>query len=496
MTPSSEKKRMSSILLVDNEPDILEVLEVFVQGEAARVFKATSAAEALSLLDQNKIDVVISDIHMPDMSGLELLRKAKGLSPELAFVMITGNAQKETVFDALQHGAYDYLNKPLKMEDVQKIVRRALSEEKPAKRTSSPTDGRHLNQSLFQALKRNKIVWKSQKMREVFDTIGTIAIRDTTLLIMGETGTGKELAARAVHEASFRKDHPFISINCGAFPETLLESELFGYMKGAFTGATQSKDGLLELAGEGTIFLDEIGEMTPAMQVKLLRVLQDRKLRRLGGASELTIRARLIAATNRDLKSAISENLFREDLYYRIAVISIVLPPLRERPEDIELLAHHFIAEKRLHGTDEVQSISAAALGALMSYSWPGNIRELENTIERAMALESSATIQLDQLPDAIRNQGEASHYNPAPSPDNPAEHSRTYRLPPGPVDLQRFLSEMESSVICDALDRCGGNQTMAASQLSITLPSLRHKIQTLGISAASFRRQGTPVGA
>jgi transcriptional regulator with PAS, ATPase and Fis domain len=324
-------------------------------------------------------------------------------------------------------------------------------------------------------LHRSHLVGKSHGMLEVYRTIGTVAAGESTVLIVGESGTGKELVARAIHEASLRKDRAFISINCGAFPETLLESELFGYVKGAFTGASANKKGLLETANGGSIFLDEIGEMTPAMQVKLLRVLQDRKLRPLGSTQEIAVDARVIVATNRNLQTAIQQGQFREDLYYRVAVILIHLPPLRERAEDIDLLAFHFLSKYAERSGKRVFGIAPEALACLENYHWPGNVRELENTIERAIALETSETIQIERLPDAVRRLP-------------PRAVRESLRIPEGEFDLEELLRNLEYDLICQALKRAEGNQTLAAQYLKLTKPSLRHRIQTLGIDSAIFR--------
>ena len=341
-------KTMPTILVVDDEPNIVEVLEIVLQDEGMEVLKSSSGQEALTLLQKNDVDLVISDIKMPDFSGVDLLREAKQLSPDTIFIMMTAFASTETAIEALQHGAYDYITKPFKMEDLRSIVRRALEKKRNQKQcTQTPACEIEAlqGQKLFQALQRSHVVGRSPKMVEVYKTIGTVAMGDSTILITGESGTGKELVARAIHEASHRKDKPFVSINCSAFPETLLESELFGYLKGAFTGAATNKKGLFEAADGGSIFLDEIADMTPAMQVKLLRVLQERRLRPLGGTTEVPVDVRVIAATNQDLQSCIQQGSFREDLFYRIAVINIHLPALRERAEDIRLLADFFLRQ-------------------------------------------------------------------------------------------------------------------------------------------------------
>jgi two-component system response regulator PilR (NtrC family) len=324
-------------------------------------------------------------------------------------------------------------------------------------------------QKLFQALHGSHVVGKSPKMIEVYRTIGTVAMGDSTILITGESGTGKELVARAIHETSRRKEKPFVSINCSAFPETLLESELFGYMKGAFTGANTNKKGLFEAAAGGSIFLDEIGDMTPAMQVKLLRVLQERRLRPLGGTAEIPIDVRVLAATNQDLLSRIQQGSFREDLYYRVAVINIHLPALRERAEDIGLLAFSFLRQYSERAGKNMSGISAEALHCLESYSWPGNVRQLENAIERAVALETTKEIQLERLPEMVRNR-------------SLQVENDLFILPEGPFDLERFLSQIESSLIQQALRQTDGNQTLAAQKLNLTKGSLRHRLQTLQI--------------
>jgi two-component system response regulator PilR (NtrC family) len=417
---------------------------------------------------------------MPDFSGVDLLKEAKEVARDAVFIMITAFASTDTAIEALQHGAYDYLTKPFKMEELLNIVRHAL-EKKSLRREVANLRSEieaQQGQKLFQALNQSQMIGKSQKMLEIYRTIGTVAMGDSTVLITGESGTGKELVARAIHEASARKEGPFVSINCSAFPETLLESELFGYMKGSFTGANANKRGLFEAADKGSIFLDEIADMTPAMQVKLLRVLQERKLRPLGGNKEVPVDVRVIAATNKDLKEAIETGQFRDDLYYRIAVININLPPLRERTEDIDLLAFHFLSQYSEKFRKPVFGISREALQSLESYSWPGNVRELENTIERAIALEDTETIQVERLPDAIRK------LPPAPAGD-------TITLPEGPIDLEQFLNGIEKSLICQTLLKAKGNQTQAAKALRLTTPSLRHRIQTLGIDPSAYRRNG-----
>lgn len=462
---------MPKILIVDDEPNIIEVLEIFLHDEGMEVYKSTSGLKALEILRNKEIDIVISDIRMPGLSGVQLLQEAKQLAPESMFIMITAFASTETAIEALQHGAFDYITKPFRMDEFRSVIRRALDQKVtklPIVDSPDQIEARQ-GQKLFQALHSTHVVGKSPKMVEVYRTIGTVAAADSTILITGESGTGKELVARAVHETSSRKEKPFVSINCSAFPETLLESELFGYMKGAFTGATANKKGLFEAAEGGSIFLDEIGDMTPAMQVKLLRVIQERQLRPLGGNSEIPVDVRVLAATNQDLQAQIRQGVFREDLYYRIAVINIHLPALRDRAEDIGLLAFYFLRHYSGRAGKNIDGISPEALSCLESYRWPGNVRELENAIERAVALETTGIIQIERLPEAIRD-------------GNQPVDREQFTLPQGPFDLQNFLTQIESSIISQALKQSDGNQTQAAQRLMLTKGSLRHRLQSLQI--------------
>jgi two-component system response regulator PilR (NtrC family) len=462
---------MPTILIVDDEPNIIEILEMVLLDEGMDVLKSASGREALDILREKDVDVVISDIKMPDFSGVELLQEAERLAPETVFIMITAFASTETAIEALQHGAFDYITKPFRMEDLRDIIHRALKKrsQKPRMPESSSDMEARQGQKLFQALQGIQVVGKSPKMIEVYRTIGSVAMGDSTVLITGESGTGKELVARAIHEASRRKEKPFVSINCSAFPETLLESELFGYIKGAFTGAATNKKGLFEAASGGSIFLDEIGDMTAAMQVKLLRVLQERRLRPLGGTNEVPVDVRVIAATNQDLQVCIRQGSFREDLYYRIAVINIHIPALRERAEDIGLLTYFFLRQYGEKAGKSIDGISAEALRCLESYHWPGNVRQLENAIERAVALETAPEIQVERLPDVIRNGSSIIEED-------------LFALPEGPFDLQGFLTQIESSLVTQALRQSDGNQTLAAQRLKLTKGSLRHRLHSLQI--------------
>ena len=347
----------------------------------------------MAALERHAVDVLISDIKMPGMSGVDVLREAKRIDPDIVGIMITAFASTESAVEALRLGAYDYLTKPFDVEELKAKVNNALE------RRTLKQENVLLKRALRTASAFSNIIGRSKAMHDVFDLIETVAPTNSTILVTGESGTGKELVARAIHVNSLRRDHPFVALNCGALPETLLESELFGHMRGAFTGAAVTKKGLLEAAEHGTVFLDEISEMSPMMQVKLLRVLQERTFRRLGGNEEIEADIRIIAATNRDLPAAVAEGKFREDLYYRINVIPIQLPPLRERREDIAPLAEHFVAKYRERTGKTITGLTEDAIRALEAGDWPGNVRQLENVIERAVALERGPMIQVSSLP-------------------------------------------------------------------------------------------------
>src|SRR5881397_631035 len=389
---------MSNLLIVDDERSLREVLQMVFKKEGYNVSVASSYHEAVAQVKASVYDLVVSDIKMNDGSGIDLLKDIKATNPETLVVMITAYATTENAIQALKMGAVDYILKDNEnfVEEIKIAVAKSLEfyrlrqEHRLLKRHFKQQNGIH------------NIVGSSPKMKELFQMIETIGATQSTVLITGESGTGKELVAKAIHLNGSRSERPFVSINCGAFPETLLESELFGYMKGAFTGAGSNRQGLFESANSGTIFLDEIGEMTPAMQVKLLRVLQERKLRPLGGTAEVAIDVRVVAATNRDLKDSIAKGLFREDLYYRITVITLRVPALRERLEDVVLLAFHFLRLYAAKSGKRIYGISTEALRRLESCAWPGNVRELENTIERAVALETTDMIQAERLTETV----------------------------------------------------------------------------------------------
>jgi len=458
--PSTDR-RPPRILVVDDERSMRELLAIVLRREGYEVLLAENGRTAVSLLEREPVDLLISDIKMPDLSGVDVLRAAKKVDQDILGIMITAFASTETAVEAMRLGACDYLSKPfdidlLKMKVREKIENRQLRQENVL-----------LKKTLGLAHQFSNIIGRSAAMLEVFKMVETVSRTNSTILLTGESGTGKGLVAQAIHFNSLRRDKPMVSLNCGAMPETLLESELFGHMRGAFTGADANKKGLLEVAERGTIFLDEIGEMSAVMQVKLLRVLQERRFRRVGGLEELQADIRVIAATNQDLTRLVSEGRFREDLYYRINVIPLVLPPLRDRREDIPLLAEHFLAKYADQMGKPITGISREAMDLLAQHDWPGNIRELENVIERAVALEATPTILSESLPPAIRGDG------PRLVGGSPID-----ALPASGFDLEAHVKEIERGYIAEALKRAGGVQVKAAELLGMSFRSFRYYVK------------------
>jgi two-component system response regulator PilR (NtrC family) len=466
---------MEKILVVDDERSMRELLELVLKREGYAVHTAENGARALDLVRQNLYDLMISDVKMPDINGIDLLMRVRDVSPETMVIMITAFATVETARRAFKLGAEDMVVKDsgFDVEELKLIVGKVL--EKKRLRQENVL----LKRELRQRNSLDNIIGRSPQMQAVYQMIETVAATASTVLITGESGTGKELVARAVHNMSNRTASPFVSINCGAFTETLLESELFGYMKGSFTGAVSNRKGLFEAAEGGTIFLDEIGETTPAMQVKLLRVLQERSIRRVGGLEEIPVDCRVVAATNRDLSQMVEDGTFRNDLYYRISVIPIEMPPLRARRTDIPELVRHFLEKYSAAAGRNALEISEEATRYLESYDWPGNVRELENTIERAVALEQSSNISPERLPERILK------YKPRTVTD--------LDLPEDGIDLEAYLSQLEKDYIIRALQRTGGNQTRAAEILSMSVRSLRHLLDKHKIrQAASMLREAS----
>lgn len=458
---TSVEPRQPRILVVDDERSMRELLAIVLKREGYEVHLAENGRMAIEHLQRGAIDLLISDIKMPDMSGVEVLRAAKKSDPDVLAIMITAFASTETAVEAMRLGACDYLSKPfdidlLKMKVREKVENRRLRQENVLLK-------RHLGLPHQFA----DIIGRSEAMLEVFKMIEAIAKTSSTILLTGESGTGKGLVAQAIHYHSLRRDKPMVSLNCGAMPENLLESELFGHMRGAFTGADVNKKGLLEAAEKGTIFLDEIGEMSPVMQVKLLRVLQERRFRRVGGLEELQADIRVIAATNQDLTKAVAEGRFREDLFYRINVIPIVLPPLRDRREDIPLIAEHVLAKYAEQMQKPITGISRGAMDLLTAHGWPGNIRELENVIERAVALETTPSVLVESLPATIRN-GAAARGAAAQSSE----------LPDHGFDLEAHVKEIERGYIAQALKRANGVQVRAAELLGMSFRSFRYYVK------------------
>lgn len=456
---------VANILVCDDERSICEMLDIALRRDGHRVETVQSGQAAKNKIDGALYDVIITDIKMPNIDGIEVLRHAHRVSPDSPVILITAVDDYEAAVEAVKAGgASDYIRKsPGLVDEIKLAISRVLEKLTLSKQNFALRRDAASHNSL------DNIIGSSPAMEKLKQTLRTVASTASTVLIHGESGTGKELVARAVHICSPRATEPFVSVNCGAFPETLLESELFGYLKGAFTGATQNKRGLFEVAGGGTIFLDEISEMTLAMQVKLLRVLQERSVRPVGGTSEIPIDVRVIAATNRDLDKAVAENLFREDLYYRLSVIPIRVPDLRERREDIPLLANHFLKKYAAAASRSILRINKDSLDALCDYEWPGNVRQLENTIERAVALEMTNELHVD-LP-AERPKARAAAAGVAGGTSDVAPGAV---LPEG-VGMEGYVASIERSLLQTALDRSNGVQTKAADLLSISYRSFRH---------------------
>jgi two-component system response regulator PilR (NtrC family) len=457
--PVAAARRPARILVVDDERSMRELLAIVLRREGYEVVLAENGRAAIDVLEREPVDLLISDIQMPDLSGVDVLRAAKKIDQDILGIMITAFASTETAVEAMRLGACDYLSKPfdvdlLKMKVREKVENRQLRQENVL-----------LKRTLGLSHQFSNIIGRSEAMLEVFKMIETVARTNSTILLTGESGTGKGLVAQAVHFHSLRREKPMVSLNCGAMPETLLESEMFGHMRGAFTGADANKKGLLEVAEKGTIFLDEIGEMSPVMQVKLLRVLQERRFRRVGGLEELQADIRVIAATNQDLTKAVAEGRFREDLYYRINVIPIALPALRERREDIPLLAEHFLAKYAEQMEKPITAIARSAMDLLLQHDWPGNIRELENVIERAVALERTPAILPESLPPSIRGGA-------------PRNGTQPEYLPDSGFDLEAHVKEIERGYIAQALERSGGVQVKAAELLGMSFRSFRYYVK------------------
>lgn len=452
-------RELPHILVVDDEKSICELLEITFRKDGHRVEVASSTEAAKRKLESQIFDIIISDIRMPGEDGVDLLKFAKEIAPDSFFVLMTALPALDTAIAALNSGADRYVIKDHNHIDQ---LRRAVQEVSESLRWKK--EAGYLRRELRRLTGLDNIIGQSPKMRAIFDLIQTVAPQSSRVLITGESGTGKELVARAIHENSSRSQAPFITINCGAFPETLLESELFGYMKGSFTGANENRQGLFQAAHGGTLFMDEIGNMSLTMQVKLYRVLQEGKVRPIGSTEESNVDVRIIAATNKDFEKEIAEGRFREDLYYRLSVIPIQVPALRERREDIPLLARHFLERFRKTMEKSTDAISPEAMSKLEGYDWPGNVRELENTMERAVALETGKEISVRVLPDRILGYTET-----------PRGTSRGVEIPDEGVDFEKVVAATERMYLQAALEKAGGVRTRASEFLKITYRSFRH---------------------
>ncbi len=448
---------MNKILVIDDEQSMRDFLAIMLKKEGHEVITAENGVDALKAVQSEIFDLVITDVKMPGLDGIGLLKAIKEVSSDTIVIMITAFATAETAVEAMKLGAYDYIMKPFKIDEIKLIIQKAL--EKRFLRKENIL----LKREIKSRAGFENFIGKSEAMQKVFALIRQIADTAGTVLIMGESGTGKELVAKAIHFNSLRKDRPFVTVNCGALPETLLESELFGYMKGAFTGAISNKQGLFEAANGGTIFLDEISSTTAALQVKLLRVLQDKEFMRVGGTTTIKVDVRVIAASNKDLLEEVSKGAFREDLYYRLNVLPVYLPPLRERKEDIPLLTEYFL--KKVSGTKMPKIMAPETLKHLLNYRWPGNVRELENTVERLAILTSEDTIRPEHMPDTLKNLQSTSEILPSEIPDSG-------------VDLERLLEHVEKTLLAKALKKAGGVKTEAAKLLGLSFRSFRHRLQ------------------
>ena len=453
------------ILVADDEQSMREFLEIMLKKEGYKVSLASHGEEVVKLIDNDLFDLVLLDIRMPKLDGISALKRIKGIAPETIVIMITAYASADTAIKAMKEGAYDYITKPFKVEEIKLIIKNALEKKNLQKENIL------LKQVVRDRYHFGNIIGQSPKMMVLYDLLEKVSPTKTNILITGESGTGKELVAKAIHYNSPRKEKPFVTLNCGAIPESLIESELFGHMKGAFTDAIATKKGLFEVADEGTIFLDEISELPLLMQVKLLRVLQDKEFKRVGGTEDIRVDVRIISATNKDLEEAVKEKRFREDLFYRLNVIQIKLPPLRDRKEDVQILASHFLKKYSEELNKNILKISPEALQILLDYEYPGNVRELQNIIERAVALESQQELTTHNL---------SSYLNEQPlMRKGPIDID----IPSEGVYLEKIVEDLERTLLLKALDKTKGIKKKAAELLHINFRSMRYRLEKYGLN-------------
>ena len=447
------------ILVVDDEKSMCEFLEIMLKKDGYEVTSTTSGEKALELLDNNLYSMVLTDVRMPGVNGFEVLRKTKEVSPDTVVIMITAYGSPEGAVTAIKEGAYDYVTKPFRVEEVKLTIKKSLE------RNNLIRENIRLRQEVEERYKFWNLIGKSPKMQRVYELVEKVAQTKANVLITGESGTGKELVAKAIHYNSARKDQSFVTLNCGAIPENLLESELFGHMKGSFTGAIANKRGLLEMAAGGTLFMDEIGELPLPLQVKLLRVIQEREFKRVGGTEDIKVDVRIISASNQDLQQKVAQGGFREDLFYRLNVIQIKLPPLRERKEDITLLVNHFVRKYSAETGKEIEGVLPEALELLLNYDFAGNVRELENIIERSITLETSPTITERHIRSYLNERMMSKSMPP------------TLEIPEEGIDLNKVVEDLEKAFILKALEHTEGIKKKAAELLGMNFRAMRYKL-------------------
>lgn len=451
----------SRILIVDDEESIREFLEIMLKKEGYEITTAVDGLNAKEILTKKSFDMIISDMQMPNMTGIELLRHVKDTYPDLVFMIITAFGTTETAVEAMKMGAYDYVTKPFKIDEVRMNIANALRSQ------NLEVENRNLRKELVREYSFQNMVGNSQAMHIIFDLIKRVSQAPTNILVTGESGTGKEVIAKAIHYNGPLKDKPFVTINCGAIPESLMESEMFGHKKGSFTGAIVDKTGLFEVANTGTLFLDEVGELPPSIQVKLLRAIQERIIRRVGATDDTKVDVRIIAATNRNLEDMVAKGTFRQDLYYRLNVINIKSPALRERSEDIPLLAQHFLRKYNEKLGKNINGISVDAMDILKKYNYPGNVRELENMIERTVALEAGATVLPESLPPLVNT-----------SSGKKMASSNEIEVGEDGLDLDKVIGQIEKEILLKAIHAAGGVKKKAAKLLKISFRSMRYRIE------------------